>query len=245
MLGCGFWWSGLTAFLFFNMSFLVEDVKTTSKPQSLPSVRINECTLRVPNKTTTLFLLWAIIKAIFIHLGQSTHQDFIKKSSLRRILFDKSCLQRILFHEIFGLRRMFFIKNVFFSIILGCVWFVSYSVYQFIGGENDSREAFKRSASVDIICVTRHDRDSGEQTTWIRQSLPQRYVYVGCQLNSDQALRLHCLKGHVRARDSTLWGYRWHEASELLCTKINLFGGSWATKKIAKKTPEMLSPTRY
>ena len=33
-----------------------EDVKTISKPQSLTSVRIKDCTLRVPNKTTTLFL---------------------------------------------------------------------------------------------------------------------------------------------------------------------------------------------
>ena len=41
------------------MSFLfkkVEDVTTISKPQSLTSVRIKDCTLRVPNKTTTLFL---------------------------------------------------------------------------------------------------------------------------------------------------------------------------------------------
>ena len=47
--------------LFFssNMSFLlrtVEDVTTISKPQSLTSVRMKDCTLRVPNKTTTLFL---------------------------------------------------------------------------------------------------------------------------------------------------------------------------------------------
>ena len=41
------------------MSFLLrklEDVTTISKPQSLTSVRINDFTLRVPNKTTTLFL---------------------------------------------------------------------------------------------------------------------------------------------------------------------------------------------
>jgi len=31
--------------------------------------------------------------------GQSTHQDWIKKSGLQRILFDKSCLRRILFHK--------------------------------------------------------------------------------------------------------------------------------------------------
>jgi len=33
-----------------------EDVTTIRKPQSLTSVRIKDCTLRVPNKTTTLFL---------------------------------------------------------------------------------------------------------------------------------------------------------------------------------------------
>jgi len=45
-------------------------------------------------------------------------------------------------------------------------------------------------------------------------------------------LKLFCLKDHVRARDSTLWRYRWQEASEFLCTKIPLFGGSY---KIAGK----------
>ena len=43
------------------------------------------------------------------------------------------------------------------------------------------------------------------------------------------------LKGHVRARGSTLWQHCWHEASEFLCTKTLLFGESWATKNIAKK----------
>jgi len=41
------------------MSFLlrkVEHVTTISKPQSLTSVRIKDCTLNVPNKITTLFL---------------------------------------------------------------------------------------------------------------------------------------------------------------------------------------------
>ena len=40
---------------------------TISKSQSLTSVSIKDCTLRVPNETTTLFLLRVIIKAIFIH----------------------------------------------------------------------------------------------------------------------------------------------------------------------------------
>jgi len=34
----------------------VEDVTTISKSQTLTSVSIKDCTLRVPNKTTTLFL---------------------------------------------------------------------------------------------------------------------------------------------------------------------------------------------
>jgi len=57
-------------FFSFNMSFLlrkVEDVTTISKSQSLTSVSIKDFTLRVPNETTTLFLLRVIIKEIFIH----------------------------------------------------------------------------------------------------------------------------------------------------------------------------------
>jgi len=43
----------------FKTSFMfrkVEDVTKISKPQSLNSVRIKDCTLKVSNKTTTLFL---------------------------------------------------------------------------------------------------------------------------------------------------------------------------------------------
>jgi len=84
----------------------------------------------------------------------------------------------------------------------------------------------------------RRDRDGGsKQQAWTKQSLPQRYLCVGCQLKSDQALRSLCLIGHVRARGSTLWRHRWQEASEFLCTKTPLFGESWATK-ISPKTPE-------
>jgi len=43
--------------------------------------------------------------------GQRTHEVLVKKSGLRRILFDKSCLRRILFHKKSGLRRILFIKN--------------------------------------------------------------------------------------------------------------------------------------
>jgi len=33
-----------------------------------------------------------------ISIGQSTHQDLVTKSGLRRTMFDKSCLRRIFFH---------------------------------------------------------------------------------------------------------------------------------------------------
>ena len=80
-------------------------------------------------------------------------------------------------------------------------------------------------------------RDGGEQTTWIKQSLPQRCVCVGCQLNSDQALRLPCLKGQV----SYAVTFRWQEASEFLCTKTPLFWRELATKKIASNPRKCFS----
>jgi len=86
-----------------------------------------------------------------------------------------------------------------------------------------------------LIWDIRRDRDSVEQTTSIKQILPQTYVCVGCQLNSDEALRILCLKGHVKVRDLTRWRYRWQEASKYFCIKTPL-EESWATKKIAQKS---------
>jgi len=65
---------------------------------------------------------------------------------------------------------------------------------------------FERSASVDIIRVSAGVTVTVEsnQQAWTKQSLPQKYSCVGCQLKSDQAIRTLCLKGHVRARGSTL-----------------------------------------
>jgi len=51
----------------FNMSFLlrkVKDVTTISKSQSLTLVSTKDCTLRVPNETTKLFVLRVIINTI-------------------------------------------------------------------------------------------------------------------------------------------------------------------------------------
>ena len=65
---------------------------------------------------------------------------------------------------------------------------------------------FKRSASVDIIRVSTSVTVTAEnkQQTLTKQSLPQRYLRVGCQLKSDQAIRSQCLKGQVRVRGLTL-----------------------------------------
>ena len=62
------------------------------------------------------------------------------------------------------------------------------------------------SASIDIIRVSAGVTVMVEskQQTWTKQSLPLRYSCVGCQLNSDQALRSLCLKGQVRAHGLTL-----------------------------------------
>jgi len=57
-----------------------------------------------------------------------------------------------------------------------------------------------------------HNPSPSEWPWWWRansfentEGLSQRCVCVWCQANSDQALRLFCLKGQVRLHDSTLW----------------------------------------
>ena len=83
--------------------------------------------------------------------GQSTHEDLVKKSGLRHILFDKSFLRRILLHKQSGLQRILFIK-ILVLIIQGCMSFqVPYSVYQFISSENDLNS--KLSDHNETICT--------------------------------------------------------------------------------------------
>jgi len=100
-----------------------------------------------------------------------------------------------------------------------------------------TQTVFERSASVDdIIRVSAGVTVTVEskQQTWTKQSRLQRFLCVGCPLKRDQAIRSLCLKGHVRARGSTLWWHCWQEASEFFCTKTPLFGESWTIKNIAK-----------
>ena len=129
--------------------------------------------------------------------------DFVQKSGLRRILFDKSCLRRIYFHQKSGLRQIYFITNLPNHSGMHLIW-----SFLFCLPIRWWWKWLKRSVQKKWFCsswVTWRNRDSGEKTTWTKQSLSQRYVCVGCHLNSNQELRLHCLKGHVRACDSTLW----------------------------------------
>jgi len=83
------------------------------------------------------------------------------------------------------------------------------------------------------------------------ESLTQRCVCVGCQLKSDHALRLLCLKGHVEPRSACEW-------IDAVTTPVDkkrinscifklkyLFLREFSNKKIRQKPPEILSPTRY
>jgi len=85
----------------FHLSFLlrkVEDVATISKSQSLTSVSIKDCTLRVPNETTTLFLLRVIIKAIFIHdkhLDVMRREEFEEAGKILNDYSDRSAIASI------------------------------------------------------------------------------------------------------------------------------------------------------
>ena len=65
---------------------------------------------------------------------------------------------------------------------------------------------FKRSTSVAIIRVSAGVTVTVEskQQMWTKQSLPQRYLCVGCPIKIDQTISSLCLKEHVRARGSTL-----------------------------------------
>jgi len=76
-----------------------------------------------------------------ISIGQTTHQDSVKKSGLRRILFHKSCLPAYFVSlNKSGMQRIFYISiKKFFLIFRECIWFqVAYSVYPFIFDENGS-----------------------------------------------------------------------------------------------------------
>ena len=56
--------------------------------------------------------LWFVENELHtISIGQTTHQDLVKKSCLRHILFDKTFLRCIFFHTKSGLQRMIFTQH--------------------------------------------------------------------------------------------------------------------------------------
>ena len=79
----------------------------------------------------------------------------------------------------------------------------------------------------------RRDHDGGEQTTSLDKSESPSKVFM-CGVSTQKWPR-NQITMFERTR-STLWRHRWQEASEFLCTKTLLFGESWTTKNIAKKT---------
>ena len=169
-----------------------------------------------------------------LSIGQSTHQDLVKKSGLWRILVDSKS----------GLQRLFLTKILLLS-ILGWTWSEVFgSVYQFIDGENDSGEVFKRSASVDIIWFTRRDRDAGEQTAWInRVSLKAMYVWgVNSTVtkHSDYFVWKDKLERVTRRCDDTVDKKRVNS-----CILNYLFWREFSNHENRQKNPEILSPTRY
>ena len=119
-----------------------------------------------------------------------------------------------------------------------------------------SPNSFKRSASADMVWATLRDRDGREQTTWIKQSLLQRYVCVGCQ-QALRILRFEHIELPAKLLDYFLRSNRsninqiWKDTSECVARRCDdnvdkkrvnscvlkkpHFGGGWATKKIAKK----------
>ena len=92
-----------------------------------------------------------------------------------------------------------------------------------------------------LLCNPSHDSAwptvESKQQTCTKQSLPQRYACAGCQLNSDQALRLLCLKGHI----TTPWRHHWQEASKFLWTKTPLWRDLSNNKKSPKNPGNTLS----
>jgi len=69
-----------------------------------------------------------------ISIRQTTHQDLVQKSGLRRILFDKSCLRHILFPK--KIWPMAHFSAIFFESFCAAFDF-KFSIYQFIGNGND------------------------------------------------------------------------------------------------------------
>jgi len=108
-------------------------VTTISKSQSFISVSIKDCTLRVPNSTTTLFLVWAIIKGnlqyeINIEICKENFNTYIKIQNclLSRVCDVHPCCVLIKFAFITGNGSLeLLLEGLFVQIHVNLSWRVS------------------------------------------------------------------------------------------------------------------------
>jgi len=167
--------------------FSGENKRTIGRPKVKESINsfINE----LMNWLIKRRRFWAVIcgKEIAHYINRTEHPSGIspKIRPAAHFVWLKIWPAVYVFHKKSGLRRMYFIKNLLldhsgmhliwkFLFCLPIYWWWKW----FRRGIEEKRFCWHNlNHSV--------DRDSGEQTTWIKQSLFHRYVCVGCQLNSD------------------------------------------------------------
>ena len=120
-------------------------------------------------------------------------------------------------------------KNCTHDRRLGVVWIPTETV----------PKPLKTSGSIDIIRVTKRDRDGGGQTALKKQRVSIRGVCVLVSTQQWQEPSFFCLKGYVRVRDSTD-NTSWQEASEFLCIRTLPFLREFSNELNRQKFPEML-----
>ena len=123
--------------------------------------------------------------------------------------------------------------------VIVSLWVLSAAHFVLISTETVWLKRFYWQSLSDLAWPWRWRANSFAKT----ESLLHRCVCVGCQLNSDQALRLLCLKGHVRARGSMLWRHQW-TTSEWILVYSNTSLRESSNQNKCPKTREKLSPTR-
>jgi len=152
-------------------------------------------------------------------IGQSTHQDLVKKS-----VIDKSCLWRIFFQKKSGLRCIFLTNFLFY---LGCIAFdLKFLVL--------STNIYWWWKWIEPAILNDHN-DTICSNQWLRKCQTTNLLSNKTSWDANCTTPFH---------GSMLWWYRRQEASEFLCTKTPLLEGAEQPNK-SPKTPELLCPTRY
>jgi len=197
-----------------------------------------------------------------ISIGQSTHYELVKKSGLRRILFDKSCLQCISFHKKSCLRRILF-RQIFLE--PRCIWFeFFYPVCQFIDGENDlnsNTEWWQRQGLYQTVI-----KKVSNNKPFVKSNL-LRHKSHNTILISKQFIRNNVQQGECLTESLQIWSWpstqitlfeRTRQSVRLDAVTTPLIRSEWilvysstsiwmdlSKQKYRRKNREMLSPTRY